>query len=273
MREEAPVDDVEPMASINDINDGLSSQDKLIQDLNQQISNVIDQNKLLRKENCDLRSDLRLEVAAYDARKAEIENTLEAEIEKMNEEKRKFDEEIASLEKENQRLKDSMIPRSEARVQMEKANVEIQAAQGKIDNLEKENGGLKACITDLQKSLDMEKEAKEILNQETERAANKSKQKLEKIRNELLHQINQYMKQLDELNDRHEDDVKAKAKLEVKILNITASHEAERKEIKDKFDEELAMVTSLHEKKHDDMKIYFEEQIYDLSTKNMVVLF
>ena len=92
MREEAPVDETENKAIEND---KTIPQSKLIEKLQAKIANITNQNKSLRKENNDLRSVLRLEAAAYDARRMEVEHILEGEMEKIAEEKRILNDRIA----------------------------------------------------------------------------------------------------------------------------------------------------------------------------------
>lgn len=262
IRDEAPVDEVEDTV----VNDNQIMQSNLIAELQLQIANITDQNKLLQKEKDDLRSDLRLEAAAYEARKVEVENTLETEKKKMKEEKSSLEERINDIVKEKKGLEENMI---ESRFSFQKEMEDQKSLTRRMKNeldikiqiLTEENHQLEEVVS---------KSNEQLINlQHQNRVIKKKSDIITEENNELKATINDLQRRYDEEKANSKSSKLESKKTISDLKDQVATHTGQIEELHKNLKNE----SSQHEKKHAKMKAKFELEIFELSTQNHVVLF
>jgi len=233
MRDQAPIDQVETVV----LTDSKPVQLNPLQKFELEITNVTKQNELLRKENNDLRSDLRLEIAAYAARKVEIENMLELEMQKMNEERGSNDERINALMKEKQGLEESMI---ESRLFLEKEienekNLTLQMkhkSDSKIQLLIEENQVLESkydgCLSDLQNSIQQEIEKHESHKCQIQNLKDSTKRQLNEVISKSNEELSELQGQYQVIKEKANSFIEKNNELEEAISDLQKRYDDEK---------------------------------------------
>ena len=237
MRDQAPIDQVETVV----LTDSKPIQPNPLQKFELEITNVTKQNELLRKENNDLRSDLRLEIAAYAARKVEIENMLQSEMEKMNEERKSNDEQINALMKEKQGLKESMIESMiESRHFLEKEienekNLTLQMkhkSDSKIQLLIEENQVLESkydgCLSDLQNSIQQEIEKHESHKCQIQNLKDSTKRQLNEVISKSNEELSELQGQYQVIKEKANSFIEKNNELEEAISDLQKRYDDEK---------------------------------------------
>lgn len=208
MRDEPPVDDVEPIAL--HVNDKQLHQSKLIEKLQLQISNITDQNKSLRKENVTI-ENLTKQV---DKLKIKTKNDALIHEKELDELETEHDEEIDNLKEQITEIRSSY--------------------ENDIDGLLEEMTGLKNINDD--NAAEYERKCDEIKAKNTKdmkRVVTLHKNKFNEMKTELNEDI------VRQSLANKKEYVKMKTELEDQIGNLTVLHEKEHKKMKSDLEHKI----------------------------------